>query len=353
MDLGLGVVVRLQRGRLRRTCPRSARSRARAAAAGRRRSCRMRRRRGRASSPGSATCRPSVLNAAFWSGLPTSRRNSEVGSVNTSPLTSSGCCGRAGRAPVRRRSARRTPTASEDAAAAISLTTSSTSDCTVCGCVTGVDRSASVGSGVRPVVGADPRRLRATKRLRRAPDSGADFGLLDQVIRRRTDRVVRRDRGVPRLGVAALAGDDEHRGRSITLAVQVQAAAVADVDQTRATSAPRGRRGEGHGGHDEQDRRAESSRRSTIRRASTKAGRTCSSSGCDGQHLQPRRAGRGVRRIRGDGGQGRRRPATGIPGLTSTPTTSPTSSTPRAPCAAASRCGRGSGRRWRPSPAAT
>ena len=52
----------------------------------------------------------------------------------------------------------------------------------------------------------------------------------------------------------------------------------------------------------------------TLRSCSTNVGRTCSSSGCDEQGVHPRRAGRGVRELRGDGGPRRRNPRLGSVG---------------------------------------
>ena len=88
----------------------------------------------------------------------------------------------------------------------------------------------AVGPRVRPVVRAHQRGLRHGWLHRIG--AGYQLGLRDDVVRRRPNRVVRRDDVVPRLGVAALAGDDEHRRRTATLAVQEQLSAVADVEQT-------------------------------------------------------------------------------------------------------------------------
>ncbi len=55
--------------------------------------------------------------------------------------------------------------------------------------------------------------------------------LRDDVVRRGSDRVIRRHNEIPRLGVAALAGNDEHRRRACALTVQEQLSAVADVEQ--------------------------------------------------------------------------------------------------------------------------
>ena len=89
----------------------------------------------------------------------------------------------------------------------------------------------SVRARVGPVVGADAGGPRdGGLRGRRARP---EVGLADDVLGRRPDRVVGRRDDVPHLGVAALAGDDEHRRRSAALAVQIEPAAAADVDKTR------------------------------------------------------------------------------------------------------------------------
>ena len=215
------------------------------------------------------------------------------------------------------------------------------------------DRGGPVGSvwaGVGPVVGADAGRLRdGGLRGRRARP---EVGLADDVVGRRPDRVVGRHDDVPHLGVAAFAGDDEHHWRPAALAVQVKRAAIADVDQPGEVLVMRFRRATGDNSERQDKPEQGLHLPDDTTDASTNTGRTCSSSRCDEQDVHPRRAGRGVRELRGRRSTAPRRPATGIPGLSSTAPTSFTSSTRRAPCAAAKRCGPGSGRPWRPFPAA-
>ena len=60
--------------------------------------------------------------------------------------------------------------------------------------------------------------------------AGRQLCLGDDVVRRGPNRVVRRYDVVPCLHVAALAGNDEHRRRTLALAVQEQLSAVTDVE---------------------------------------------------------------------------------------------------------------------------
>ena len=100
---------------------------------------------------------------------------------------------------------------------------------------TGPARRVGCWAGRRRRRGSSSRRAVASR-----SGSGSELGLLDEVVGRRPDRVVVGHDGVPRLGVAAFAGDDEHRRRPGALAVHVQRAAVADVDQAGEVAASRG-----------------------------------------------------------------------------------------------------------------
>jgi hypothetical protein len=62
-------------------------------------------------------------------------------------------------------------------------------------------------------------------------EARAQVRLPGEIVGRRPDLVFVGHDGVPHRGVAALAWDDEHRGRPGALAVHVQRAAVADVEQ--------------------------------------------------------------------------------------------------------------------------